>query len=353
MTNYLYEKLITEIDHDTPCVLITFLRFNREKTEKKTGIVETKRLLTSEMLSSPPLDLSPDIYEAACLALATGKIQRVDLTPDCSAIAEPFSPKPRLIIFGGGHIGKPLVEYASQVGFHITVIDDRLSFANTARFPQADRVICESFEKSFHALHFRPSDFIVIITRGHRHDGTVLREILKHSFCYVGMIGSKRRVKGMMEELLEEGFSQDKLSTVHSPIGLDIGAVTPYEIAISIVAELISFKNKSLILPEFDREVIKKAHEISDIPKALITILSSKGSVPRKAGAKMIAYLDGSTLGSIGGGCSEAEVLTKGRSVMGSQNFLIARVDMTQEVAEAEGMVCGGVMEVLIEGISR
>ncbi|WP_069999987.1 XdhC family protein [Cellulosilyticum sp. I15G10I2] len=342
----IYKTLITQIDAGNECLLLTDLHYNNTKS----GVIENKILLTKKMLDTPSLAIDKMLCDKARLAIDTGKLQIIPLKENHAMLIEPFIPNPRLIIFGGGHIAKPLVDYAAHVGFNIIVVDDRLAFANTTRFPNAKQVICESFEDSFSQIDFRPSDFIVIITRGHRYDGTVLREVLKHHFHYVGMIGSKRRVKGMMAELLHEGIPQDKLDAVHSPIGLDIGAITPDEIAISIVAELISFKNKSLVLPEFDKETAQKTSEASDIPRALITILSSKGSVPRKAGAKMLAYLDGRSIGSIGGGCSESEILTKARAVMGSQNFLIEQVDMTNEVAESEGMVCGGVMHVLIEG---
>ena len=161
----------------------------------------------------------------------------------------------------------------------------------------------------------------------------------------------------MMEEIAGEGFPKDKLDSVNSPIGLDIGAVTPDEIAISIIAQLISVKNKSVqskygkdcIFPEFDAEVADRISEESEVPRALITVLSSKGSVPRKAGAKMIAYLDGRTIGSIGGGCSEAGVIARARELMHDKGFIIEHVDMTGAAAESEGMVCGGVMEVLVE----
>ena len=302
-------------------------------------------------------NFSDDIYKEIQLSMNTGKIRVFNMKEKKSLIIEPFIPKPRLIVFGGGHIAIPLSEFASKVNFSVTIIDDRPFFANNIRFPKAEKVICESFENSFSLINLRESDFVVIITRGHRYDGVVLREVLKHDFSYVGMIGSKRRVKGMMEELLVEGFSKDKLNLVNSPIGLDIKAITPDEIAFSIIAELISYKNKgityklgeSFTIPEVDIEVAEKIFVEPEVPKVLITILSSKGSVPRKAGAKMIAYYDGRTIGSIGGGCSEAAVISKARGIMSKNGFLIEHVDMTGDVAEDEGMVCGGVMEVLIE----
>ncbi|NTW45162.1 MAG: XdhC family protein, partial [Anaerolineaceae bacterium] len=110
-------------------------------------------------------------------------------------------------------------------------------------------------------------------------------------------------------------------------------------------------QGKKFSFPEFDMEVIEKISESSEIPKALLTILSTKGSVPRKAGAKMAVYYDGRTIGSIGGGCSEAGVITNARRIMLDKGFIIQHVDMTGDVAESEGMVCGGIMDVLIEVI--
>ncbi|MEW8955276.1 XdhC family protein [Clostridium sp.] len=353
MFENLYKELLLKVNEGNQCVMLTYLDLHSDRN----GSIENKVLLTKEDLEKKSIGLNDKVYQAALTSLDTGKVETVDLEERKSILVEPFFPKPRLFVFGGGHIAKPLVEFSSRVGFSVTLIDDRPTFANSGRFPEAEKVICDSFENSFNLIDFRKSDFVVIVTRGHRHDGLVLRHVLNYDLSYVGMIGSKRRVRGMMNELLEEGFSKEKLDLVNSPIGLDIGAITPDEIAISIISELISFKNKGVInklgknfsFPDFDKEVAIEISEKSEMPKALITILSSKGSVPRKAGAKMIAYFDGRTLGSIGGGCSEAAVLTNARGVMIDKGFLIQHVDMTGVVAEAQGMVCGGVMEVLVE----
>jgi len=349
----LYKELLTKVNEGNKCVMLTYLDLHSDRN----GLITEKILLTCENMENQSFSLSNEIYEKINLSLATGKLQTINTQDNKAIVIEPFIPKPRLIVFGGGHIAKPLIEFASRVGFSIIVIDDRPFFANKGRFPEAEKVICESFEKSFDLIKLRQSDYVVIITRGHKHDGIVLREVLNYDLTYVGMIGSRRRVNGMMKELLSEGYSKDKLDLVNSPIGLDIGAITPDEIAISIVSQLISFKNKgngadhskNFTSPEFDAEVAKHISDESSMPKALITILSSKGSVPRKAGAKMVAYFDGRTIGSIGGGCSEADVISKARELMLHKGFLIEHVDMTGDVAESEGMVCGGVMEVLVE----
>jgi xanthine dehydrogenase accessory factor len=349
----LYSELISKINEGNRCIMLTYLDFHFERQ----GSIAEKMLLTADEIKLRAFTINDDIYERICHCLDNGKLEVINIEPNKALIIEPFMPKPTLIIFGGGHIAKPLSEFAARVGFSMTVIDDRPFFANTERFPEADKVICESFEKSFQLLNLKKSDFVVIITRGHRHDGVVLREVLKHDLSYIGMIGSKRRVNSMRDELIEEGFPEPKLDLVNAPIGLDISAITPDEIAISIVSQLISYKNKGIIdkfgkdftYPEFDMEVAEKISDKTTLPKALITILSSKGSVPRKAGAKMVAYFDGRTIGSIGGGCSEASVISNAKAVMLDKGFLIEHIDLTGEAAESEGMVCGGIMDVLIE----
>ena len=173
--------------------------------------------------------------------------------------------------------------------------------------------------------------------------------------AYLGMIGSRRRVAMVKEQLLAEGYDAGRLERLKSPIGLNIGGVTPEEIAISIIAEVISVKRLSRedkrvhSRSDVDFEVLKRLSEEADVPKAVVTVIESKGSSPRGAGAKMIVYADGRLLGSIGGGCSEAAVLTEARRMIGSGRYKVVHVDLTAEAAEDEGMVCGGVMDVLIE----
>lgn len=353
MLSSLYKTLRSRVDEGNKCVMLTYLDFQSDRR----GDIFDKKVLTEEEISKKIFELGDDVYEKISLSFDTGKPQMAETENSKAILIEPFLPKPRLIIFGGGHVSKPLSEFAARVGFSVTVVDDRPFFANTARFPEAERVLCESFEKSFELINLRKTDFVVIVTRGHRYDAMILKEVLNMELSYVGMIGSSRKVRGMKEELLKEGYSREKLDSLCSPIGIEINSITPDEIGISIVAQLISYKNKSYLsksgekfnFPEFDRSVAEKISEESSIPKALLTILSSKGSVPRKAGAKMVAYYDGRTIGSIGGGCSEAEVITKARDIMQSKGFLIEHVDLTMDVAETEGMACGGTLEVLVE----
>ena len=147
-----------------------------------------------------------------------------------------------LLIVGGGHIGQSLAAIASQVGFSVAVLDDRAAFANAERFPTADRVICGDFVEELRRFPIDADTYIVLVSRGHKQDELSLREVAISEAAYVGMIGSRRRVGAVLTHLAREGLPQETLGRVHTPIGLDIGAETPEEIAVSILAEIISVR---------------------------------------------------------------------------------------------------------------
>lgn len=357
MSDNIYKNLLDHIDAGKRAVLVTATGGNS---------CENKYLFTEETLQTNDCKLNLDevVYQKAKYALETGNLQFVKVSEENTYLIEPYFPEPRLIVLGAGHIAVPLVQFGAKAGFSVTVIDDRPSFVNKVRFPDAENVICESFEKCLNSINLNESAFVVIVTRGHRHDMDCLRQILKYNTAYTGMIGSKRRVIGVMEQLLSEGFSKEKLDKVNAPIGLEIGAITPEEIAISIISQVISFRrrvnkvNSSLKLvkstwPEFDREVFTALSKEDDSPKAIITILSTTGSVPRKAGAKMLVWPYGKISGSIGGGCSEGEVISTAYDVIRNGGYKLQTIDMTGAVAEEEGMVCGGIMNVIIESFQK
>ncbi|OPX96925.1 MAG: putative xanthine dehydrogenase subunit A [Syntrophorhabdus sp. PtaB.Bin006] len=158
-------------------------------------------------------------------------------------VIEAVIPSPRLYIYGAGHISQYISRMAKTVDFHVTIIDDRESFANRERFPEADEVIVEEFKDDFDTMRPLPNGYAVIVTSGHKHDAVVLEGVLKKPPRYIGMIGSKRKVKILFDDLRGKGVPEDLLRTVHAPIGIDIGADTPQEIAISIVAELIKVRS--------------------------------------------------------------------------------------------------------------
>ena len=157
-------------------------------------------------------------------------------------LVEPLKPDSVLYLFGAGHISRHVASLAGMVGFTVVVIDDREEFANRSRFPQAKEIVVNPFLSAFEKIHINTSSYIVIVTRGHAHDRNVLGKALNHPAAYIGMIGSHRKIKIIYRSLMEAGFSTKQLNRVHSPIGMSIGAQTPEEIAVSIVAELIQVR---------------------------------------------------------------------------------------------------------------
>jgi xanthine dehydrogenase accessory factor len=157
---------------------------------------------------------------------------------------EPILPPAELYVFGAGHVAESLYRVACIAGFDVTVIDDREAYANRERFPDAQQVIAEDFDKAAARLAPSESAYIVIVTRGHRDDMRMLRWAVQTPARYVGMIGSKRKTITIFKELQAEGLPAHLFDRVHAPIGLDIGAITPEEIAVSITAELIAKRRK-------------------------------------------------------------------------------------------------------------
>ena len=197
-----------------------------------------------------------DAFWKAREALQSRKSQliRYDLTDDfalesglicggqMTVYIEPVEPAPQLYIIGAGHVGHQLGHVARPVGFRIHVLDDREKFANAERFPEADEVIVDSIPDWLHKAEIPPSAYVVVVTRGHQHDLDALRSLAARDLRYIGLIGSKAKVKKIFDALVEEGMPVECLSRIHAPIGLDIGAVSPEEIAISILAELIAVR---------------------------------------------------------------------------------------------------------------
>jgi xanthine dehydrogenase accessory factor len=157
-------------------------------------------------------------------------------------LLEPIFSEPTVYLFGAGHVSKEIAPLAKRVQFKLVVIDDREMFSNRERFPEADEVIVSEFEKSFDGLQIDPSSYIVIVTRGHLYDGFVLEQAIKTDAGYIGMIGSKKKIRVLFQNLIQQGTPKEKLDRVFAPIGIDINSETPEEIAVSIVAQLIKVR---------------------------------------------------------------------------------------------------------------
>jgi len=177
---------------------------------------------------------------------------------------EPILPQPKLYLFGGGHVSIATARAASDAGFAISVVDDREMFASAERFPMAAEIYT-SYDEAFEKILPNASSYIVIVTRGHRDDMRVLAWAARTEARYIGMIGSKRKVLSIYDALMKEGFSHQEFERVHAPVGLDIGALTPEEIAVSIVAELIAVRrNAAPSLPHKSVKLSRAASPSSD-----------------------------------------------------------------------------------------
>src|SRR5262249_31149724 len=161
------------------------------------------------------------------------------------AYLEPLLPHPTLVIAGAGHVGGALVHYASRVGFDVVVIDDRASLCNRERLSEAKETIADNIVEAVRRHPKTPDTYVVIVTRGHRNDAVVLREVIHEPVAYIGMIGSKRKILTIYEEFIAEGIATaPELARVHAPIGLDIGGISVDEIALSIAPELVAVRRK-------------------------------------------------------------------------------------------------------------
>jgi xanthine dehydrogenase accessory factor len=173
---------------------------------------------------------------------------------------EPVIPQPRAYIFGGGHVSKSISKVATLAGFATVIVDDREAFANKERFPEAEETYAEEYESVFEKLDVTSSSYLIIVTRGHRDDMRVLRWAVGTQARYISMIGSKRKTISVIHELEKEGFERAAFERIFAPMGLDIGAESPEEIAISVVAEMIAMRRA----PEADWRQLSKsifAHE--------------------------------------------------------------------------------------------
>jgi xanthine dehydrogenase accessory factor len=162
---------------------------------------------------------------------------------------EPVEPSPEVYVFGAGHVGYHVAKMAYEVAFRVHVIDDREKFANAERFGPDIDVIVDHIPTWIDTHPLPPTAYAVIVTRGHTHDLDALRALARQPLRYLGLIGSKAKVKRIFDALREEGMPTDRLQGIHAPIGLDIGAITPQEIGVSIVAELIAVRHGKIAEP--------------------------------------------------------------------------------------------------------
>ncbi len=188
-------------------------------------------------------ELRNSLIVAAKESFEEGKCRTIEIAPGVRVFLEVLSGQPRLLICGAGHIALSLARFAREVGFQITVLDDRPEYAHASRFPGC-QVIADDFTSGLSKVRVDSSTYVVVITRGHKHDTECLLQILPHETAYVGLIGSRRRIRFVLQLLAREGIPESQLQDVFSPIGLPIGAESPQEIALAIAAELVCIRKQ-------------------------------------------------------------------------------------------------------------
>jgi len=225
----LAERIAGELVARRSCVLVTAVR--GEAVGR--GLVAENRALDDGLKALEIPGLDPRVEEA----FGSGR-PSVTETPGEILVVEPLEPSLSLVLAGAGHIAQPLGVFGKMLGFHVTVLDDRDVFANPMRFPRADRIIVGPFEESLRTLPLDRRTYVVLLTRGHDYDEECLRAVLGSGAAYIGMIGSRRRVRVVVDRLKGQGFAPELFERLHAPVGLDLGAETPAEIALCIAAEI-------------------------------------------------------------------------------------------------------------------
>lgn len=246
MNSDMYQKL----EHAIHCRKDVFLLTITHHSDSK--LIGSKALLyrDGELFTNYPLpaDLKPELIKNCrklIIKKQTGSVRFLfnNVTVEC--FAEYFPAPLHLIVAGAGHVCEPMAEMGKMLGFRVTVIDDRPEFAKGSRFPGIDEVVCESYLTFFRNVEITDNTYILLLTRGHKFDVLSLTELLNRCEkpAYIGMIGSRRRISGVFEEIRQE-FPKENFEHLYTPVGLDIGAETPAEIAVSVMAEILKVKNQ-------------------------------------------------------------------------------------------------------------
>jgi xanthine dehydrogenase accessory factor len=244
--------LVTLISEDRSVVAKTCVSV---KSDWNTGTMEWWNHVGSPNVSTFDSAIV-QLEDAARKAHHHNETQRIK-TKTGELILEPVNGTPQLVIFGGGHVSKYISRTASMAGFRVTIIDDRPEYANTERFPEANRTLAIDFSEALLHISVTPSTYIVIVTRGHRSDEEILERVVALPSKYVGMIGSQRKVLTSYEHLMSRGVSIEQLKRVHAPIGIEIGATTAEEIGVSVVAQLVAERRGEVAVQKNKSDAMK------------------------------------------------------------------------------------------------
>ena len=246
-----------------------------------------------------------------------------------------FRPQPKLILCGGGHVSREVAAFAHRLDFSVTVMEERPEAVTRERFPTAERLLCDSYENL--EQYLEEDACYVVVTPDHKADLQCVSTILPTRYRYLGMIGSRKKVASTMENLRNAGFTQEQISSIFAPIGLPIGAVTPAEIALSILSQIIQEKNKTHAASA-DRALLEAKE-----PGVLCIITEKHGSAPRGVGSMMFVGEE-KVLGSIGGGEPEYLAICHARENPG---FGLREFTLNNTAPNGLDMICGGRIQVV------
>ena len=263
-------------------------------------------------------------------------------------LIERLDSKIELVLCGGGHVAKELYNLATQLDMDISILDEREQFCNRELYPKAS-LFCAPFEKTLRSSQGWIKPYFVIITRGHGFDQVCLEQCLALPHSYIGMIGSRNKVAITMGKLEEQGYSKETLGEVYSPIGLSIGAVTAPEIAISILAEIISVYRKKSPSVRLDPKLLRTLGNTTGY--ILARVVEKSGSAPCEVGFQIAVFGDGSTQGTVGGGLVEAYTIKHAKAMLSDSSLAnqVIEYGLDNTKAGSLGMICGGEVSILFQ----
>lgn len=258
---------------------------------------------------------------------------------------EEYAPPARLVILGAGHVGTAVARAAAFVGFEVRVVDFRPELLEPARFPLGTQLSEAPFDDLSGVLPSVPAYYLVT-TNSHQSDYQCAAQVLRRPFLFAGMLGSRKKSALVRQWLLRDGIDQEQIDLLFSPVGLNIGAETPEEIAVSIVAQLVEQRSRqpaNHIPSDLAARLAKP-----DCSGVLITVIRKEGSAPRGPGSKLLVCQDGSTCGTVGGGIVEYESIELARTL---DTFALR--SFRSGSGEAGVMACGGQMELMFQPVEN
>ncbi len=267
--------------------------------------------------------------------------------------AEHFGAVPQLVVCGGGHVAVSVVRLAKLLGLPVLAMDDREEYARDLTDAGADSVLCQPFAQALEQVPGGAETYFIVVTRAHEFDVVCLKEILKKPAAYIGMMGSRGRAALVRRQLLEQGADAQRVEALYAPIGLPIGSQSAEEIALSILAQVVSIKNarpQTEGFPPAMMDAMERADSTGQ-RAVLATIIARHGSTPREVGAKMLILPGEKIIGSVGGGIMEYRTILAAQEMLAGKapSHQIVRFSADGKNDDAAIAACGGSMELFLE----